>query len=773
MKNLFLLVLMIVPFLGQSQVNIDSISHIDYQALHSSNLNDIWGYVDETNIEYALVGASKGTSIVSLQDPVNPVEVAWLPGVDNIWRDIVTWGDYAYVTTEAEVGMQIIDMSPLPSGTSLNSVFYNGPMGSNWSSAHTVYMDENGFAYVMGANRGNGGVIILDVNTDPMNPVEVGTFDNWYVHDGFVRNDTMYLSHISDGFFSIVDVSDKANPVLLGTKTTPHFFTHSSWPNDQGDVVYTTDEISGAFIVSYDITDPVNIVELDRIQSSPGAGIIPHNVFVRGDYLVTSYYSDGVVIHDATNPSNMIEVASFDTYPGQTISYDGAWGVYPYLPSGLILVSDITQGLFILDPTYEKAAYLEGTVTEQGSGNLLDQVSVQIVGHNQTDLSNVQGDYATGILTAGNYAVEYTKVGYFPQTLTVDLLNNQTTVQDVVLVPIPPFNLTITVLENGVGTPIPNAKIRLEADLITHEGTTNALGEEDFTLYYQESYRITVGKWGYVTFCADQSIDNSTGSLIVQLNEGYFDDFELDFGWTSFGTAQTGQWERGVPFATNSGSAPGLDADFDCGGMAYVTGNASTLNPDSDDVDDGLSLLQSPTMNLSTYTDPYINFSRWYYSEFNQITDTMRFFLNDGVSTVQIDFAAQDIPNQFSWIARSIRVADFITPTANMSMAVQVGDQQEENINEGGIDYFFVSEGSVVGVDEVIQNAMSVYPNPATGEIFLQGFSGAKSYEIMDLNGRVLLNGEVSEGEQIDIGTLVNGTYLMIVEGEVFRVLKD
>ena len=101
-----------------AQVNIDLVSQVDYNELHNSDLNEIWGYVDETGIEYALVGAQKGTSIVSLADPQNPLEIFWEPGMESVWRDLKTWGNYAYVTTEAENGLLIIDMNPLPSSNS-------------------------------------------------------------------------------------------------------------------------------------------------------------------------------------------------------------------------------------------------------------------------------------------------------------------------------------------------------------------------------------------------------------------------------------------------------------------------------------------------------------------------------------------------------------------------------------------------------------------------------------------------------------------------------
>ena len=67
MKNLLtILSLLILSFLGNAQLNIDSIGHLDLNTPHDQGLNDIWGYVDENGNEYALVGGEKGTSVVDI-----------------------------------------------------------------------------------------------------------------------------------------------------------------------------------------------------------------------------------------------------------------------------------------------------------------------------------------------------------------------------------------------------------------------------------------------------------------------------------------------------------------------------------------------------------------------------------------------------------------------------------------------------------------------------------------------------------------------------------
>lgn len=776
MKLFLLLVLSLSTICGYSQVNIDSIGHVDFQALHNTKINEVWGYVDEFGNEYAIVGAESGTSVVDISDPANPVEVFWEPGMQSIWRDMKTFGDYAYVTTEAQNGLLIIDLSPLPSSTNLQTYYYTGPTGNEWQSAHNLYADSSGYLYIFGANRGNGGVIMLDVNNlgTPTNPVEVGTFDNWYVHDGYALRDTLFCGHISDGFMSIVDVTDKANPVLLGTKNTPSDFTHNLWATSDNNYVFTTDELASSFIGAYDVSDPANIIELDRIQSSPGVGTIPHNTHVYQDqFIVTSHYTDGVVIHDITYPYNMVEVGDYDTYPTQQNNYDGCWGAYPFLPSGLLLASDRTEGLFILSPNYTQAAYIEGTVTDASTLNPIQFVDVTIVGVDQFEETRVNGFYATGVVQSGTYDVIYSKVGYFPDTISVSLTNGVITTQDVQLVPIPPYSLTVTVLEAGTNLPIDNANISLEATLIKHEGTTNALGEENFTLFYQEDYEVIAGKWGYVSTCSEQLIDNSTGAITVFLEKGIYDDFSFDFGWSTTGsTASHGLWEIGVPNPTGLGSAPSADYWNDCGNQCYVTGNLANDSGFDDDVRNGSVFLRSPIMDLTGMSDPYLFYSRWFFTHngANQSEDSLIVRISNGTDVVVLEQLGFDPPSYGQWHDVSFRISDFISLTSTMQVTYVTADfAGSENVTEAGLDRFQITEGSILGEVELDQNNVTLYPNPTDGILQVSGISANTQFNLFTIGGQKLMSGQIVNN-QIDLSSLSSGVYFIQIEEEMHRI---
>ena len=129
-----------------AQLNLSLLGQLNY----SQDLSDIWGWKNPADgKEYALVGVFDGFSIVDVTNPAAPVQVQFVPGSSSIWRDIKTWDHYAYVTNETGGGLLIVDLANLP-GTINTWTWTGGPLG--YSSAHNIFIDENGVAYVCGSN---------------------------------------------------------------------------------------------------------------------------------------------------------------------------------------------------------------------------------------------------------------------------------------------------------------------------------------------------------------------------------------------------------------------------------------------------------------------------------------------------------------------------------------------------------------------------------------------------------------------------------------------
>ncbi|MGB3546231.1 MAG: choice-of-anchor B family protein, partial [Saprospiraceae bacterium] len=401
-----------------AQLNTTLVGQLGYES--GEELSDIWGYVAPDGTEYALIGLLNGVSIVSLADPANPVEVVRLPGQYSIWRDLKTYGTYAYVVADqssSTEGMTIIDLSNLPA--SATQVHLNLAAGGTATlrRAHNIYIDEaTGHAYTTGGNLNGGAPVIFDIAATPGSAIFVANTPGQYSHDVFVRDGIMYTSNIYAGEVRLYDVSNPLAVSFLGSADTPNDFTHNAWPNDAGTVVFTTDERANAAVAAYDISDPTDISELDQFRplSTLGAGVIPHNVHVLNDYVVTSHYTSGLVVIDGSRPENLIEVANYDTWAGGNGGFNGNWGAYPFLPSGLVLLSDIESGLYVVDVAYQRAAWLEGRITDETTTLPLAGVTVDILSAGQSNAIQTDGlgRYESGIATGGTFTVRISRPGY-------------------------------------------------------------------------------------------------------------------------------------------------------------------------------------------------------------------------------------------------------------------------------------------------------------------------------------------------------------------------
>lgn len=684
--------------------------------------NDIWGYVDTVGTEYALVGLTTGLSVVELSDPLSPTQVAFLPGPQSTWRDIKTWSHYAYVTNESDSGLLIVDLSSL--GSANPNLTFRYYQGGGLRSAHNLYIDENGICYLFGSNLGNRGVVMLDISTNPTAPMEVGRFDVSYVHDGVARGDTLYTAHIYEGMFRVVDVSDKTTPNVLGSATTPNNFTHNIWMSDDGDYVYTTDERTDSYIGAYDISDLTNIVEVDKEQSqNAGSGSIPHNTHFTNEYVVTSYYNDGITIHDVARPHNVILTGYYDTSPNSGNGFTGCWGTYPFLPSGLVIGSDRQAGLFVLGANYKRGCYLEGTVTDINTGLSISNVDIEIIGPGAITESNLMGEYATGVADSGSYNIRYQVAGY--QTLLLNnvvLDNGVLTIRNVQMIPLTPFLLTSHVINDTSNNRIPNAQVRIFNASYNHVTTTNSVGNFVIPNFFAGDYEVQIGAWGYETICIkSQSLNGLGAPYTFRLQPGYYDDFTFDFNWTVSGNATDGIWERGVPWTSSYNgtiASPPRDNLLDCGVNIFGTNNSGG-NAIDFDVDSGVTILTSPIFDLSNYPNPFLHYDRWFfYLDYNLMslgTDSLKIFLSDGTNRIMIDFADMNDTTNGTWQNKSIRIKDFMQPTNNMQLIVEVSDNLDDHIIEAGFDFFQIADSLNTGIDDFeLETAfLSVFPNPS------------------------------------------------------------
>tara|TARA_B110000240_G_C13504522_1_gene455492 strand:+ start:1192 stop:3486 length:2295 start_codon:yes stop_codon:yes gene_type:complete len=718
---------LLLPFLmsSQSNYNLSLLGTLDWNNTEGS---DIWGWADGIGNEYALVGLNNGFSVVNVTTPTNPVEEFFISDINSTWRDVKTFGHYAYVTTEANAGLLIVDLSDMSGNTYFHQTIFNGNNSSTeFTAAHNLYIDENGVAYIFGASSNSGsspadGAIFLDVATNPIDPSYLGEWNDFYIHDGMVRGDTMYVGCINEGELYIVDVSNKNNPQNLGHTTTPNSFTHNAWVSNDGNYVFTTDEQSDAYVGSYNITDMNNIQEVDRIQSNPGSNSIPHNAHVDGNFLITSWYRDGTVVHDITYPNNMIEVANYDSYAGSGDGFDGCWGTYPFLPSGNIISSDINSNnsnnarLLVYSRDFQQASYLDGNVSDITNSLPIASANIEIL--NTLSListsSDISGNYSSGIASTGNYDIVFSAAGYLSDTLNTNLSSGIVTTVDIQLQPLVSFNTSGIVVDiNGNG--IENADVLIYNNDNTFTVTTDNLGNFNLNNIYEGNYNIIAGHWGYITVCSDEYISSSNPLQPIVLSEGYYDDFTFNFGWSVSGgifNPNDGIWQRGNPEGTSDSGInynPEDDVDNDCFENAYVTGLEAGTQTGSRDVDNFNTILTSPILDLSGNQDYILNYDVWFSNGFSwgaPPNDSLTVSVSNGATNVVIDILTASSNNLGEWSSKSFDLSQIISLNNNIQFSIETADWDALGGHwvEGGFDNFYISNSLPSNIIENIND---------------------------------------------------------------------
>ncbi len=793
MKKILFIVLAFAVQSAFGQLNISLLANLPYAGKMLSNIG---GYVDHSGNEYALVGYEDGLSIVDVTVPTAPVIKFTVAGPSPCeWREVKTYRDYAYVTTECgTVGLQIVDLSNLPASVNTTTYKGDGAINNQITTIHALHIDTaRAKLYLYGSNistgaNDNGYPLIIDISS-PLAPHYVGHFivgsGNAYVHDGYVQNDTAYFCHIyQPGFISIVDVSNPASPVELAPHVaTPNTFPHNTWLSNDHKTMFTTDEVNNSYLTAYDISDFQNITELSRFQKDPGSNTIVHNVHVvNGDWTVTSWYTEGVVITDESRPQNPIEVGNYDTYPANNSgNFDGDWGVYPFLPSGNLVVSDMSNGLFVLGPTYVHAAWLEGIVTDTTNGNPIFGASLVLsTAPATTRSSNITGNYYSGSATAGTYSMTVTKAGYYPKTINnISLTNGVLTTLDVQLVPMVAFNYNGTVVDSATGLPIANALVELYSATNNFTATCDVNG--NFTLpLYDDTYTVIAGKWGYQTRCTSMPISSSTAPVTVAIPRGYYDDFTFNFNWVVTGTS-TNSWVRGEPVGTYNSSAevnPEYDVNSDCETKCFVTDNGGGAAGDHD-VDNGNTLLTSPAFDLTIYSNPSIDYYRWFVDILGSGSpnDTMRVRLGNGTTTVTLETVLNNTAGNGTWVHKNFANLGSLLPlTNNMHLSVYVADASPGNVVEGALDMFKVIGNITAGINEPLSSsaALNAEGNPFYVSTMInyagigKNISGVEM-TVSDILGNIVerhavnsTEGKISVGQKLSSGiyfvSLTNGS---------------
>ena len=334
---------------------------------------DVWGDGD-TVILTGGYDPSMAFAVIDIADVEDPEVLAVVPRSEGgFTKDAKLDGDLLFTNGECgcgadtpeweaydKLGARIWDISD-PSQPILL-----GAMGEPSTSVHNIALG-NGHAFL--TDNIEDSVQIWSY-ADPTEPVFVHQWDppeGGMVHDQTFVDDKLYVAFWQG--FAVLDVSDPAHPIELVLHTYEGGACHNAWPSDDGSHVLTTDEIEGGHVRIWDISDPDDVQQVAEVRGQHENHAV-HNVHVRGEHAYVSWYIEGVVVLDISDPTDPVEVGRYDTHeeavdpwggggsdsadtgtPGEHSHngpiYAGAWGVWPY--GDHLAVSDMERGLLLFD----------------------------------------------------------------------------------------------------------------------------------------------------------------------------------------------------------------------------------------------------------------------------------------------------------------------------------------------------------------------------------------------------------------------------------------
>ncbi len=625
--------------------------------------NDCWGWTDpQTGREYAIAGLTNGTSFIDITDPSDPKYLGKLltQTGNSTWRDMKVFNNHVFVVSDnnGEHGMQVFDLTQLRNADPQTpAIFAITSLYSGVASAHNIAINEDsGYAYILGSNRAFGGLHIVDIN-DPTNPTEAGNFglsNDDYTHDAQIVNyigpDSDYKGReiafaANENTLTIVDVSNKNQTTLIGNYGYPDdFYTHQCWLSEDQRYIYLCDELDehpSYGNLGAPRTHIWDLLDLDNpvykgFYTGPTTAI-DHNLYVNNGLIYLASYSAGlrVMKADPSDPSQLTEIAFFDTYPTDTdTDFDGVWSCFPYFESGTIFVNDRQNGAFFLR---------------------LNQI-------------------------------EFSFPNDLPESIDSD---GGTTLQLAVTAGLgePADNSAVLHVDRGNGwEEFPMNSVA--ADLYEVAFPSSICGQE---LEFFVSARDSAGQ--VATYPA--SAPSMTFSVISadSLEFPFADDFETDLGWTVTGDAPEGQWQRGVPSGDGTRGDPLSDADGS--GACFLTGNSAG----NSDVDDGSTSLISPAMDAvadGSGISSFVSYSRWYSNAVGNSPVSDIFVVDisndDGETWVNLETVGPG-GNEVSggWISKRFKIDDFVEPSNEMRLRFTASDLGEGSVVEAAVDGLRIS----------------------------------------------------------------------------------
>jgi hypothetical protein len=168
----------------------------------------------------------------------------------------------------------------------------------------------------------------------------------------------------------------------------------------------------------------------------------------------------------------------------------------------------------------------------------------------------------------------------------------------------------------------------------------------------------------------------------------FSDDFETERGWTrnagATDTATLGLWQRGNPDSTTSSGAKQLGTTTS-GSNDLVTGAAAGASAGENDVDGGVTSIQSPAITLPATGNLSLTFSSYLANGSNSSTADFLRVRVVGATTQTVYTRSGSAANvNGAWLSNSVSLSAFAGQTVRL--VVEAADASTASLVEAGVD---------------------------------------------------------------------------------------
>jgi hypothetical protein len=262
------------------------------------------------NSTYLLAGSGRGVRIIDYSDKQHPVMIGQIKTEADV-SGIAVNGNYAYIATDSPYGafsegFYVVDLSDI-SGPIIDyyeSFSNTGGAFAIVNNGNYVFVATNGRVYIYDAtnptspqklssvgvsNAPDGlyfadnklyvtaqssGMIIVDVS-DPAKPVKLGTYNKWA--EKCAVRDTLAFLVDQSGKLQIISVADPANPYLVSVLPQDSSFNSERfWDvKTKGNIAYASGDVyvqnkgQSAYLKVVDISNPSNPKTLNKFVNPP------------------------------------------------------------------------------------------------------------------------------------------------------------------------------------------------------------------------------------------------------------------------------------------------------------------------------------------------------------------------------------------------------------------------------------------------------------------------------------------------------------------------